>query len=163
MRVVTAVEIGLAATATVVMFLCVLVQAAQRYLPFEGWTWTGELARFCLVWLTFVMAGVLVTKDGHISLEVIDLAKNPVVVRVVRVFACLVVAVVGAGFALEAWDLVVSQGPLRSPSLRLPMSLFYLLPLIGFLSTAIRAAVAAVRIAVRGVPAAPTHAVVGAE
>ena len=162
-RVITAIEIGLAATATVVMFLCVLLQAAQRYLPFDGFTWTGELARFCLVWLTFVMAGVLVTMEGHISLEVIDLVKNPLVVRFVRVFACLVVAVVGAGFAVEAYDLMVSTGRLRSPSLRLPMSWFYALPLIGFVSTAIRAGVAAVRFAVRGVPAAPAPAGVGAE
>jgi TRAP-type transport system small permease protein len=162
-RVVTAIEVGLAAIATVVMFLCVLAQAGQRYLPFDGWTWTGELARFCLVWLTFVMAGVLVTRDGHIALEVIDLVRNPVVVRVVRVFACLVVALVGIGFAVEAWDLMASTGRLKSPSLRLPMSWFYVLPLIGFVSTAIRATVAAVVFAVRGVPATPAPTVVGAE
>jgi TRAP-type transport system small permease protein len=162
-RVITTIEIGLAATATVVMFLCVLLQAAQRYLPFDGFTWTGELARFCLVWLTFVMAGVLVTMDGHISLEVIDLVKNPLVVRVVRVFACLVVALVGAGFAVEAWDLMMSTGRLRSPSLRLPMPWFYALPLLGFVSTTIRASVAAVQFAVRGVPTSPAPTVVGAE
>jgi TRAP-type transport system small permease protein len=162
-RVITSIEIGLAATATVVMFLCVLVQAGQRYLPFDGFTWTGELARFCLVWLTFVMAGVLVTMEGHISLEVIDLVQNPFVVRFVRVFACLVVALVGVGFAVEAYDLMVSTSRLRSPSLRLPMSWFYVLPLLGFVSTAIRASVAAVRFAVRGVPAAHAPAVVGAE
>ncbi len=162
-RVITAIEIGLAATATVVMFLCVLLQAGQRYLPFDGFTWTGELARFCLVWLTFVVAGVLVTRDAHISLEVIDLGKNPLVVRFDRVFACLVVALVGAGFAVEAWDLVMSTGRLRSPSLRLPMSWFYALPLLGFVSTTIRATVAAVRFAVHGVPASPAPAVVGAE
>ncbi|WP_164704427.1 TRAP transporter small permease [Blastococcus litoris] len=160
---ITAIEIGLAAVATVVMFLCVLVQAGQRYLPFEGWTWTGELARFCLVWLTFVMAGVLVTSEGHISLEVIDLVENPLVVRVVRVFASVVVALVGVGFAVEAWDQLVSQGPLKSPALRLPMAWFYVLPLIGFVSTAIRATAAAVRFAVHGVPARPAHAVVAGE
>lgn len=163
LRVITSIEIGLAAVATVVMFLCVLFQAAQRYLPIDGATWTGELARFCLVWLTFVMAGVLVTSEGHISLEVIDLVQNPIVTRVVRVFACLVVAVVGAAFAVEAWDLMVSTTRLRSPSLRLPLSWFYVLPLLGFVSTAIRAAVAAVVFAVRGVPARPAVTVVGAE
>ena len=162
-RVITAIEIGLAATATVVMFLCVLLQAAQRYLPFDGFTWTGELARFCLVWLTFVMAGVLVTAEGHISLEVIDLVENPLVLRFVRVFACLVVALVGAGFAVEAYDLMVSTGRLLSPSLRLPMSWFYALPLLGFVSTAIRATVGAVRFALHGVPATPAATVVGAE
>jgi TRAP-type C4-dicarboxylate transport system permease small subunit len=163
LRVITAIEIGLAATATVVMLLCVLLQAAQRYLPYEGFTWTGELARFCLVWLTFVMAGVLVTMEGHIALEVIDLVQNPLVVRFVRVFSCLVVAVVGAAFAVEAWDLMMSTSRLKTPSLRLPMSWFYVLPLLGFISTAIRAGVAAVRIAVRGVPAQSAPAVVGAE
>ena len=62
-RVITSIEIGLAAVATVAMFLLVLVQAGQRYLPLGGWRWTGELARFCLLWLAFVVTGVLVTTD----------------------------------------------------------------------------------------------------
>lgn len=162
-RVITGIEIGLAAVVTVLMFALVLLQAVQRYLPIEGFTWTGELARFCLVWLAFVLTGVLVTTDGHIALEMVDLIKNETVLRVIRVFAAATVAVIGAGFAVEAWDLITSSGPLRSPSLRLPMSWFYVLPFIGFLSTAIRAALAAVDIAVHGVPAAPTQTVVAAE
>jgi TRAP-type transport system small permease protein len=162
-RVVTGIELGLAAAVTVLMFLLVLLQAAQRYLPIEGFTWTGELARFCLVWLAFVMTGVLVTTDGHIALEMVDLIKNETVLRVIRVFAAATVAVIGAGFAVEAWDLITSSGPLRSPSLRLPMSWFYVLPFIGFVSTAIRAALAAVDIAVHGISAAPTQHVAGAE
>lgn len=162
-RVVTGIEIGLAAVVTVLMFLLVLLQAVQRYLPIEGFTWTGELARFCLVWLAFVLTGVLVTTDGHIALEMVDLIKNETVLRVVRVFAAVVVSAIGAGFAAEAWDLITSSGSLRSPSLRLPMSWFYVLPFIGFVSTAIRAALAAVDIAVHGVSAAPTQTVVTAE
>jgi TRAP-type transport system small permease protein len=162
-RVITAVEIGLAAAVTVLMFLLVLLQAVQRYLPIEGFTWTGELARFCLVWLAFVLTGVLVTTDGHIALEMVDLIRNQTVLRVIRVFAAATVSVIGVGFAVEAWDLITSAGPLRSPSLRLPMAWFYVLPFIGFVSTAIRAALAAVDIAVHGIDAAPTQHVVGAE
>jgi TRAP-type C4-dicarboxylate transport system permease small subunit len=162
-RVITNIEIGLAATALVVMLLCVLVQAGQRYLPFDGWTWTGELARYCLVWLAFVMTGVLVTMDGHIALEMVDLIKNEWVVRVVRVFACLVVAVIGAAFAVEAWALMANQSQLKTPSLRMPMSWVYALPFLGFVSTAVRGVVAAVLFAVKGVPARPTTVLVGAE
>jgi TRAP-type transport system small permease protein len=162
-RVITGIELTLAATVTALMFLLVLVQAAQRYLPFEGWTWTGELARFCLVWLTFVLAGVLVTTDGHIALEMVDLIKNETVLRVIRVFAAVAVAVIGAGFAAEAWDLISSQGRLKSPAMRMPMSWLYVLPFIGFVSTAVRSALAAVDIAVHGVSAAPTQSVVAAE
>ena len=161
-RVITGIEMGLAAAVTLLMFALVLIQAAQRYLPVAGWTWTGELARFCLVWLAFVLTGVLVTKDGHIALEMVDLIKNRSTLRAIRVFAALTVAVIGAGFAVEAFDLMVSQGPLKSPSLRLPLSWLYVLPFLGFVSTAIRGALAALDFALHGVPDT-TPTVVAAE
>jgi TRAP-type C4-dicarboxylate transport system permease small subunit len=161
--VVTGIETGLAAAVTVLMFALVFLQAAQRYLPFDGWPWTGELARFCLVWLAFVMTGVLVSTDGHIALEMVDLIKHPMVVRVIRVFACLTVAVIGAAFAAEAWELIRTQGRLRSPALEMPMSWLYALPLLGFVSTAVRGVHAAVRFARYGVPEGPAPTVVAAE
>ena len=151
-RWITRFELALGAAALLVMFVLVLVQSAQRYLPVSGWSWTGELSRFCLVWLTFTVAGVLVTTDSHIALQLVDSVKKPIVVRVVRVFACATVAVIGVAFAVEAWELMDSQGRLRSPALRMPLWLLYLFPFLGFLSTAVRGAVAAVVFAVRGVP-----------
>jgi TRAP-type C4-dicarboxylate transport system permease small subunit len=159
--VITGIEIGLAATVTVLMFGLVLLQAAQRYLPIDGWTWTGELARYCLVWLAFVMTGVLVSTDGHIALEMVDLIKNPMVVRAIRVFACVMVAVIGAAFAAEAWELIQTQGRLKSPALEMPLSWLYMLPFLGFVSTAVRGVIAAYRIGRYGVPATTT--VVAAE
>jgi TRAP-type C4-dicarboxylate transport system permease small subunit len=159
---VTRVELALGATALVLIFLLVLAQAAQRYLPVPGVPWTGELARFCLVWLTISVAGVLVTTDSHVALQLVDGIKNPTVVRVVRVFAALTVAAVGAGFALEAWDLMASQGRLRSPSLRMPLTWLYLFPFLGFLSTAVRGVVAAIGFARSAEPPAAGHSEVGA-
>jgi TRAP-type C4-dicarboxylate transport system permease small subunit len=158
--VVTRIELGLAAAAIALIFVLVLVQAVQRYLPLEGWSWTGELARFCLVWVTFTAAGVLVTMDAHISLQLVDAIKNPIVTRAVRSFACAVVAVVGFGFAEEAWELVSTQGMLKSPAMQMPMSWLYVLPLLGFVSTTVRAGVAAILFAVRGVPAEERKVVV---
>ncbi|MGA9102432.1 TRAP transporter small permease [Aeromicrobium sp.] len=151
-RVVTAIELTIGALALLVIFFLVLVQAGQRYLPFEGWSWTGELARFSLVWLTFVVAGVLVTSDSHIALEMVDSVRSPLIRRVVRVISCLVVATIGVGLTAEAWELTMSQGVLKSPAMRMPMSWLYGISLIGFVSTTIRAAVAAVVFAVVGVP-----------
>ena len=159
---VTRAELAIGAMALVLIFLLVLVQAAQRYLPVSGWPWTGELARFCLVWLTVSVAGVLVTTDSHIALQLVDGIKNPVFVRVVRVVAALTVAAVGAAFALEAWDLMASQGRLRSPSLRMPLTWLYLFPLLGFLSTAVRGVVAAVGFARSAEPPVSGHGEVGA-
>ncbi len=151
-RVVTAIELAIGAATLLLIFFLVLVQAAQRYLPFDGWSWTGELARFSLVWLTFVVAGVLVTSDSHIAIEMIDAVRSPLVRRIVRVISCLVVAAVGVGLSAEAWELTMSQAVLKSPAMRMPMSWLYGISLIGFVSTTIRAVVAAVVFAVVGAP-----------
>ena len=136
------------------IFFLVLSQAAQRYLPIDGYPWTGELARFCLVWLTFVVAGVLVSSDSHISIEMIDTVPAARLLRrVVRVISCLIVAAVGFGLlTAEAWELVQTQGILKSPALRMPMSWLYGISMIGFVSTTVRATVAALQYALVGVP-----------
>ena len=118
----------------------------------HGWPWTGELARFSLVWLTFVTAGVLVSSDSHIAIETVDAVRNPMVRRVVRVFACLTVAATGALLTAEAWELMHTQGMLRSPAMGMPMSWLYAISIVGFVSTTLRATVAALRFAVLGVP-----------
>lgn len=161
--VVTRVELGLAGLAVAMIFVLVLIQAGQRYLPFDGWSWTGELARFSLVWVTFTATGVLVTKDAHISLQLVDAIKNPLVTRVVRTVAALVVAAVGVGLATEAWVLMDTQSALKSPSMRMPMSWLYALPFLGFVSTAVRATLAAALFALRGVPEDAYHVEVAAE
>lgn len=157
----TRLELGAGAVFLLVIFFLVLIQALQRYLPFEGWSWTGELARFSLVWLTFITAGVLVSTDSHISIEVSDAIRSPMVRRVVRVISCLIVAAIGVALTLEAWALFESQRILKSPALQMPMSWFYVVALVGFVSTTVRATVAALRYAVVGVPDEPQLPLVG--
>lgn len=152
-RLLTAVELGIAAAAAALVFVLVLVQAFQRYLPVDGWTWTGELARYGLVWLTFVAAGILVTRDGHIALQVVDSIRSEPVVRTVHVVADLVVALTGAGFAWACWTLMQDSNNLSTPSLGMPMVLVYSFPLLGFVSTAVRSLVAAYLVLRYGVPA----------
>lgn len=151
-RVVKGTELALGGAALLLIFLLVLLQAGQRYLPIDGWPWTGELARFSLVWLTFVVAGVLVTTDSHISIEMIDMVPGAGLRRVVRVVSCLIVAAIGVGLCAEAWELMQTQGILKSPAMRMPMSWLYGLSIIGFVSVVVRSLVAALRYAVLGAP-----------
>ncbi len=155
-KAITGIELALGAAALLLIFFLVLVQATQRYLPVDGWSWTGELARFSLVWLTFVVAGVLVSSDSHISIEMIDMVRSPLLRRIVRVISCLVVAAIGVALTAEAWELIDTQSVLKSPAMRMPMSWLYGISMIGFVSTVIRATVAAVRYAVLGAPE-PDH------
>ncbi|WP_157829621.1 TRAP transporter small permease [Nocardioides alpinus] len=151
-RVLTRVELVLATAALLIIFVLVLLQAGQRYLPIDGWPWTGELARFSLVWLTFLVAGVLVTTDSHISIEMIDMVPGDRLRRLVRVVSCLIVAAIGVGLCAEAWELMQTQGILKSPAMRMPMSWLYGISIIGFVSVVVRSLVAALTYAVLGVP-----------
>ncbi|RAY12733.1 TRAP transporter small permease [Actinomadura craniellae] len=122
-----------------------LLQAVQRYLPGGGWVWTGELARFSFVWLTFAMSGYLAARDGHISLKLVDIVAGPRLLRVVGAAANATVAIVCLNLAYEAWVLVTAGGEQTSPALGIPMNSFYVIPLAGLVLTAVRSTVAVFR------------------
>lgn len=148
--VLTWIEITIGIVCVLVILVLVFLQAVQRYAAGADISWTGELSRFALIWLTFSAAGVLVTTRGHIALEIVDAIPNRLTVRIVQTLALLIVAATGFGLSMEALNLVETQGILKSPVLRLPMSWVYIPVLIGVVSTTIRALVAAAEIAVRG-------------
>lgn len=122
-----------------VIFALMLVQATQRHLPVSGWVWTGELARFGLVWLTFSLAGYLVGKDEHITLKLVDHVAGGRVLRGVWILANLVIAAVSIGFVFEAAELVFGGSPQTTPALNIPMTWTYVIPLIGLSLAALRA------------------------
>jgi len=144
------VELTIGGVTLLMIFVFVLWQALQRYLPLESIAWTGELSRFSLIWLTFSAMGVLITSHGHIALELVDTIRRPMVVRIIQVFALLVVAVTAVGLTREAANLVATQAMIKSPVLRMPMSWVYIPVLVGSVSTLIRSVIAAVVIALRG-------------
>ena len=152
-QVLTAAELTIACLAAAMIFVLILFQAVQRYLPLPQVVWTGELSQFGLLWLTFAAAGVLVTRSGHISLQLVDNLPSPVAVRVVQTFATALVAVIAAGFTWACWELVHTAGFLSSPALGMPMSWVYAVVLVGLVSTTVRAVIGAVQVARFGVPA----------
>lgn len=149
-KAITTFELVLGAVCLLAIFVLIFFQALQRYLPIDSIAWTGELASFSLIWLTFAASGVLITNRGHIALEIVDSIRSQLFVRVVQTFALLVVAAVAAGFTFEAFNLIQTQIILKSPVLRMPLSLVYIPVLIAFISTTIRALIAAVDIALHG-------------
>lgn len=158
-KVLTAAEMGLGALMLLTIFVLIGIQAAQRHLPGESIAWTGEVSRFALLWLTFSVAGVLITHRGHITLEVVDILPRPQLVRTVQIFALLVVAAVATGLAVEAWTLVQTQGILRSQILGMSMALVYIPVLVGMISTVLRSLLSAADITLHGpvLPSDPTH------
>ncbi|MEU3269349.1 TRAP transporter small permease subunit [Saccharomonospora sp. NPDC006951] len=120
------------------IFVLMLVQAGQRYLPGGGWVGTGELARFSLVWLTFAMSGYLMARDEHVTLKLVDYVAKGVVRRLVVLFANIMVAIVCLNLAYEAFGMITQSSLQVSPALGLPIGYFYVIPFAGLTLTAVR-------------------------
>lgn len=54
-----------------VICLTVLFQVLSRFIFKVPLSWTEELSRFALIWLTFVAASVALREDGHFAVDVI--------------------------------------------------------------------------------------------
>ncbi len=132
-------ELIVGAALLAVIFVLMLTQASQRHLPVDGWVWTGELARFGLVWLAFSLAGYLMGRDEHITLKLIDFVARGWAMRAAWIFANLVVAAVCAAFTAEAAELVFSGPPQTTPALDIPVSWTYVIPMVGLALAALRA------------------------
>lgn len=142
-RTLSAVEMTIGVISLLLILVLVFFQALQRYLPIDQIAWTGEVARFSLLWITFSAAGLLVTSRGHIALEILDSLKNPRAVQAVQVFALVILAIIAGMLTVEAWSLITT-GIVTSPVLRIPMSVIYIPVLIGCISTAVRSVIAAI-------------------
>jgi TRAP-type C4-dicarboxylate transport system permease small subunit len=117
------------------LFLGVMYQVLGRYVPQIAWVGAGEVARLSMVALTFVMAGYLIGKNGHIVIEVFDsVLQGKKLFVALRVFAAVVMVLTCGALAWESL-LMIEQGWRRvSTVLHMPLAVLYIFALIGFTS-----------------------------
>lgn len=116
----------------VATFVAIILQVVTRYVFSSPLSWTEELARFLLVWLTFLGAGYVMSRRLHISVDLLvaRLSKRGAVV--VDTFATLVVLVASAALAVASVGIAREAANLLAPATRLPMSVVYTAGVVGF-------------------------------
>jgi TRAP-type C4-dicarboxylate transport system permease small subunit len=117
----------------------VMLQVLARVTPIDNQVWTGELARFSLVWLSFGLAGYLLGRDEHIALDVVDHVLPSLGQRIVKAFSLVVVAATAVMFGYEGLDLFSSGSPIKSPATGIPLAWIYFIPMVGMALTVLRA------------------------
>jgi TRAP-type C4-dicarboxylate transport system permease small subunit len=121
-----------------VILALVLVQVGQRYLP-RGFAWTGEVARFAMVWLTFVMSGTLLAQDAHIAIKVVDYFLPVRVLGVVKLVGHALITATCIVMLYGTYDFMTHDRGQVTAAAQIPLSLIYTVIAFGFASTAIRA------------------------
>ncbi len=125
-----------------VIFVFVLMQAVQRYLPTGTWVGAGELSRYALAGLTFLMAGYLYGHGLHITVLVIDRYTSGRTAKALHVLTHVLVLLASLLLLNEVWFLLTDSVSQSTPALGIPMLWIYLLPLLGILTLTVRSAVA---------------------
>jgi TRAP-type C4-dicarboxylate transport system permease small subunit len=139
LRIIEKVEVAGGALLLVAILVLVMVQVLVRITSFAGWVWTGELARFGLMWMAFVMAGYLLGRGQHITFDFISEHLPVRGKRVVDVVSNLIVAAICIGFVYEGWGQMQAQSGITSTAAKIPMTVVYAVPTVGFALTALRA------------------------
>ena len=114
------------------LFVTVLLQVFTRYVLGTPLTWTEEIARYLLIWTTFVAAAYVSARRLHISVDLLVSKLGERGALVVDVFAGAVV-VVTAGLLTVAASLAArAVANVTSPATDTPMWLVYTSAIIGF-------------------------------
>ena len=132
-------EQAVAVSCMFVILTLVLLQVLQRYLPEGGWAWTGEVARLAMVWLAFILSGYLLALDRHITIQVVDYLLPPRALGALKVGVHVVVGATSLVMAYSIYSLIADDIGQRTPAAQIPLVWIYVVPLVGFLLTTLRA------------------------
>lgn len=126
------------------MILLVVLQVLFRYVFHVSPMGAEEMARYLMIWISFLVAGAAVRTGEHISIDILPMVlKNERLIKGVRVFLDFVTLIaVGIFFILSAKYLAynLSSGE-RSIALRFPMWLPTACVFIGALMMTVYSAI----------------------
>ena len=92
---------------------------------FTSVSWTEEVARFLLIWITFLGATLAYQQGRHIAVTLMRDNLPPAFKRIVTGAALLVTIAFLVALAWVGWRYTMLQSFQKSPSLRLPMNYVY--------------------------------------
>ncbi|UBH07167.1 hypothetical protein K8P10_002678 [Leucobacter sp. Psy1] len=132
-------ELALAVFFLAMIFIGVIWQVLGRYIGEVNWPGAGEIARYSLMGLTFIVVGYLIGNNGQITVAVIDSVVTSRRGRmVVRLVSSVLLTIVCVWLAWEAFSLVDGGFRRTTAVLQIPMGYLFLIPLLGFLSGTVR-------------------------
>lgn len=122
------------------MTVTVILQVACRYLLGAALTWSEEFARYGLVWITFLGAGIALKRRAHMGVQAIVEIFSPGARKTVQFFTIFAVMVFLVIATLKGTELALFNMKQYSPAMGLPMGFVYLAIPLGCLVMVIHAA-----------------------
>lgn len=137
-RLLVSFEQGIGAALVAALFVLVLAQVVSRYLFGTPLVWSEELARFAMIWLTFVGAAFVMAYRRHIVVSFFTVSDRvwlvlETVSSVVMIIVTLVILPAGVEFVQDNLGV-------RSAAARVPLGWVKASALVGFALLAVHVA-----------------------
>lgn len=117
-----------------VLVTVVFLQVIFRFVLQSPLAWTEELARYCLIWITFLGAAYAMSLKAHIGMEVFVNLFKVNGRKVLYVLATLASMAFFLLMVIQGADLALQSMSQLSPVLRVPMGIVYgVIPLSGII------------------------------
>ena len=119
----------------------VFLQFFTRYILNDSFAWTEEIARYALMWLTFIGAAVVARKNLHISVEVLLHYLPAIPARLMLAIVDTIKLLFMGLLAYFGWTIVERMQWQRMVIIDLPMSVVYGGVALGCLIMLVRQAI----------------------
>ena len=104
-----------------------------RYVLNDALTWTEELARYCLIWVTLIGSSVAIRFREHISLDMIVRRLPKRLSTTIELVMFSLIVVIMVIIVKSSWAMVFTQATMRfSPTLNISMAWIQIILPIGF-------------------------------
>lgn len=117
----------------IAVFAIIIFQVFTRYVLNLPLPWSEEVARLLVVWLTFVGAGFVASRNAHIAVDILAVYLPRKLATATQIFSMLTVVAASAYMVWAAVSLMLLTGPLRMTATSLPMPLLYGAVFVGYL------------------------------
>lgn len=114
------------------MAILVFANISLRYFTNHSITWSDEVARHMMIWLTFIGAGITLRHGGLTAVDNFQISASPRNAKLMRI---VVAGIMMAFFAVMIWVGKIYVGRTMfqmTPSTRIPFGYIYLAIPIGF-------------------------------
>ncbi|SFE70008.1 TRAP transporter small permease [Alteribacillus iranensis] len=117
----------ISASLLVLMVVLIFMQIVSRGLFGTSYSWTEEISRFSMIWITFLGASIAFQYTAHIGIDYFVKKLPAIPERIVNIIGALICAFFFVVLALKGFELMQGAGSQGSPALRIPMNYVYII------------------------------------
>lgn len=107
------------------MVVLVFMQIVSRGLFGNSFSWTEEIARFSMIWITFLGAAIAFQYGAHIGIDYFVKKLPQVPDKIIGALGSMICGIFFVVVAYQGWLLMDSASMQRSPALQLSMTYVY--------------------------------------